>query len=69
MSGLGGLGQALDLEILGKHQEGVEILLCNVDLAVVDEVDKGLEVSELDASKIDERMMMWEPPENVSEEC
>ena len=49
--------------------ERVEILLSNVDLAMVDEVNKGLEVSELDASEIDERMMMWQPPEDVSEEC
>ena len=69
MCGLGGLGQPPYLKILSEHQEGVEILLSNVDLAMVDEVDKGLKVSEPDASEIDERMMMRQPPEDVSEEC
>ena len=62
MCDLGGLGQAFDLEILSEHQKGVEILLSNVDLPMVYEVNKGLEVSQLDSSKIDERMMMWQPP-------
>ncbi len=34
-----GLGKALDFEVLGHRQEGGQILLSNVDLAVIHEVE------------------------------
>ena len=36
---------------------------------MVYEIDKGLEVSELDSPEIDERVVVWQPPEDVPEEC
>ena len=37
--GGGGLGEALNLEVLGHRQEGGEILLSNVDLAMIHKVE------------------------------
>ena len=35
---------------------------------MVDEVDNGLEICQLDTSEVDKRMMVWQTTENVPEE-
>ena len=60
--------ESLDLEILSELQETVEILLSNVLLAMIDEVDDGLQVGEGDSTEVDQRMLVVVPPENSLEE-
>ena len=38
------LSESLDLEILGRRQEGVELVLGDADLAIIHEADNVLEV-------------------------
>ena len=56
--------KSLYLKILSQLEEAVEILLSDADLAMIDEVDDGLEVREGDTAEVDERMLVAVPPEN-----
>ena len=60
--------ESLDLEILSELQETVEILLSHAHLAMIDEVDDGLQVWEGDTTEVDERVLVVVPPENSLEE-
>ena len=61
------LSQSFDLQVLGRHQEGAEVLLGDVDLPVVDEVEDGLEVGLLDPLEVDKRVVLGQTPEQVTE--
>ena len=56
------------MKILSELQETVEILLSDADLAMIDEVDDGLEVREGDTAEVDEWMLVVIPLENCFEE-
>ena len=62
------LWETFYLEILGRHQEGAEVLLGDVHLPVVDEAEDGLQVGLLDPLQIDDGVLVRETPEDVSEE-
>ena len=62
------LGQTFDFQIFSEHEECVQVLLGNIDFSMVDEVDNGLEISQLDTAEVDKRMMVWQTTENVPEE-
>ena len=51
------LSQALDLKVLGHCQEGVESVLRDVDLAVVDKVQDVLEIIVTDSPQVDHRIV------------
>ena len=56
------------MKILSELKETVEILLSDADLAMIDEVDDGLEVGVGDTTEVDERMLVVVPLENSLEE-
>ena len=62
------LGQTLHFELLGYLEEVVEVLLGDVDLAMVHEGDDGLKVSVGDALEIQERVSVGILLEDCSEE-
>ena len=57
------------MKILSQLEEAVEILLSDADLAMIDEVDDGLEVWEGNTAEVDERVLVVVvPPEDCLEE-
>jgi len=42
------VGQAFDLKLFGDGQEGIEVLLGHIDLAIVDEIQDGRQVTVAD---------------------
>lgn len=62
------MSEALDLKILGHCQEGVQLLLCHVDLAVVHEVQHRLKLRESNALQVEEWVGVGVLAENTSEE-
>ena len=62
------LGEALHLQLLGHGQEGVELLLRYVHLAVVHEVEDGHEFSVVDALEVEERVRVGVPLQDGPEE-
>ena len=62
------LSEAFDLELLGRQEEGAEVLLGHVDLPVVDEAEDGLQVGLPDPLEVDHGVLVREPPQEVSEE-
>ena len=62
------LGQTLHFELLGYLEEVVEVLLGDVDLAMVHKGDDGLKVSVGDALEIQERVSVGILLEDCSEE-
>ena len=61
-------GEALHLEVLRHGEEGVELLLCHVHLAVVHEVEDGDQVGVLDALEVEQRVLVAVPPQDRPEE-
>ena len=62
------LGEPLHPELLGHGEEGVELLLRHVHLAVVHEVEHGHEVRVLDALEVEQRVLVAVPPQDRPEE-
>ena len=58
------LSEALDLEILRDSEEGIELLLGNVNLALVHELEHGDQVVIEDALEIKQRMLVRVPPQD-----
>jgi len=56
------------LQVFCNSEEGVELLLRNIDLPVVHEVEDSLQVCELHTLEIEERVLVWVLPEDGSEE-
>ena len=54
---VGVLGQALDLEELGRLEEGGEVTLAHVDLAHVDELEYGVKIHKRDITQKQDRML------------
>ena len=61
-------GEALHLEVPGHGEEGVELLLCHVHLAVVHEVEDGDQVGVLDALQVEEGVLVPVAPQHRAEE-
>ena len=64
----GVLGEPLHPEILGHGQEVVEVVLGDVDLALVHEGEDRLEVGVADALHVEEGVLVGVPPEHGAEE-
>ena len=62
------LGEPLHLQVLRHGQEGVELLLGDVDLASVHEIQHGHQVVIEDALEVEEGMLVRVPPEDCAEE-
>ena len=62
------LSQAFHLEVFSHGQEGVELLLSHIDLAVVHEVENCGEVVECHTLEVEERVGVGIVPEDCSEE-
>ena len=62
------LRQPLHLQFLGSQEEGVEVILRDIDLAVVDEVYDILEVGGTDAPEVEQRVVVWVAGEDVPEQ-
>ena len=60
--------QTFYLQILSRQEEGAQVLLGDVDLPVVDEAEDGLQVGLLDPLQIDDRVLVGETSQEVSEE-
>ena len=62
------LSQPLHLQFLCSQEEGVEVILSDIDLAVVDEVDDILEVVCTDAPEVEQRVVVRVAGEDVPEQ-
>ena len=49
------------------YQEGAEVLLCDVDLSVVDEAEDGLEVRLSNSLQVNQRVVVWQSSQQVTE--
>ena len=55
----------LDVKLLGEGEEAVELLLHHVHLALVHEVEDGLQVRVLDPPQVEERVLVRIAPQDV----
>ena len=58
------LSEALDLEVLRDGEEGIELLLGNVNLALVHKLEHGDQVVIEDALEVQKRMLVRVPPQD-----
>ena len=62
------LSESLHLEFFCHRQEGVELLLGNVDFSMVHEVEHRLQFTEPNTLEVEERVLVWILSEDGSEE-
>ena len=58
------LSETLDLEVLRDGEEGIELLLGNVNLALVHELEHGDQVVIEDALEVQKRRLVRVPPQD-----
>ena len=62
------LGETFHFEVFRHGEEGVEVFLSHIHLAVVHEIEDAHQVAVLDALHVEQRMFVPVPPENGPEE-